>query len=161
MSTKESKKELKERLYNTKPKKLSLTELSMLSSFIAEDAAKELPKGKGSAAARPKTEWNYFFSDVSTRLKGLELDVEVGAMKFASYLKTNLIYPSEELMKHEDKSLKKLVKAHLKEEAAKPKEEKSKAKAKAKAKASLDSDSDSDSSSEDEAPKTKTTTKAA
>jgi hypothetical protein len=151
-TTKESKKDYEERLYNTKPKKMTWIELQDLMRFIAENNKSGKPRG---SSERAPTDWTTFMSTVSGRLTSL--GVKTGAMKFASYLKALGHYPSEELKELSDKDLKKLLKAHLQAEAEKPPQEKTKTKAKAKAKVSLDSDSDSDSSSEEEAPKPKTT----
>ncbi len=151
-TTKESKKDYEERLYNTKPKKMTWIELQDLMRFIAENNKSGKPRG---SSERAPTDWTTFMSTVSGRLTSL--GVKTGAMKFASYLKALGHYPSEELKELSDKDLKKLLKAHLQAEAEKPPQEKTKTKAKAKAKVSLDSDSDSDSdsSSEEEAPKPK------
>jgi hypothetical protein len=154
-TTKESKKDYEERLFNTKPKKMTWIELQDLMRFIAENNKSGKPRG---SSERAPTDWTTFMSTVSGRLTSL--GVKTGAMKFASYLKALGHYPSEELKELSDKDLKKLLKAHLKAEEEKPPQEKTKTKAKAKAKASLDSDSDSDSdsSSEEEAPKPKAKT---
>jgi hypothetical protein len=151
-TTKESKKDYEERLFNTKPKKMTWIELQDLMRFIAENNKSGKPRG---SSERAPTDWTTFMSTVSGRLTSL--GVKTGAMKFASYLKALGHYPSEELKELSDKDLKKLLKAHLQAEEEKPPQEKTKTKAKAKAKASLDSDSDSDSdsSSEEEAPKPK------
>ena len=150
MSTKESTKELKERLYHTKPYKLSPAELARLSAFISEDTAKALPKEKGRTTRRADNDWTKFMGEVGKRLQ--ELGLKANSMKFASYLKTQEHYPLDEegAVPLSDKELKKQLKVHLAEEAKAKAEE-------AKAKAADSSDS---SSSEEEAPKPKPKAKA-
>ena len=149
-STKESKKEYEERLYNTKPKKMTWDELQDLQAFIAKNN-KSSGKPRKSSTRAPSV-WNIFMGDVGKRLAKLE--IKGNALKFSSFLKTHGHYPSDTLEEVSDKELKKLFKTFLAEDEAK-------ASAQAlnkKAAADSDSDSSSDSESsdsEEEKPKPK------
>ncbi len=126
-TTKETKKELEARLYNTKPKKTS---------------------------TRAPSVWNIFMADVGKLLK--EKEIKGNALKFSSYLKAQGHYPSDSLEELSDKEFKKLFKAFTIYQEAKDKEAAA-AKAAVESDSDSDSDSsDSDSSdSEDEKPKPK------
>lgn len=151
-TTKESKKELEARLYNTKPKKMTYDELQTLVGLIAKNN-KSSGKPKKTSTRAPST-WNIFMADVGKLLK--EKEIKGNALKFSSYLKEQGVYPSESLEELSDKELKKHFKVFTVQQEAKEKEE-------AAAKAAAESDSDSDSSdsdsdssdSEDEKPKPK------
>jgi DNA mismatch repair ATPase MutL len=151
-TTKENKKELEARLYNTKPKKMTYDELQTLVGLIAKNN-KTSGKPKKTSTRAPSV-WNIFMADVGKLLK--EKEIKGNALKFSSYLKEQGRYPSDSLEELSDKEFKKLFKAFTIYQEAKDKEA-----AAAKAAAESDSDSSSDSSdsdssdSEDEKPKPK------
>ncbi len=151
-TTKETKKELEARLYNTKPKKMTYEELQTLVGLIAKNN-KTSGKPKKTSTRAPSV-WNIFMADVGKLLK--EKEIKGNALKFSSYLKEQGHYPSDSLEELSDKEFKKLFKAFTIHQEAKEKEA-----AAAKAAVESDSDSDSDSSdsdssdSEDEKPKPK------
>jgi len=153
-TTKENKKELEARLYNTKPKKMTYDELQTLVGLIAKNN-KTSGKPKKTSTRAPSA-WNIFMADVGKLLK--EKEIKGNALKFSSYLKEQGVYPSDSLEELSDKEVKKLFKAFTVHQEAKEKEA-----AAAKAAAESDSDSSSDSSasasdssdSEEEKPKPK------
>jgi hypothetical protein len=137
-TTKENKKELEVRLYNTKPKKMTYDELQTLVGLIAKNN-KTSGKPKKTSTRAPSA-WNIFMADVGKLLK--EKEIKGNALKFSSYLKEKGVYPSESLEELSDKEVKKHFKAFTAQQEAKEKEE-------AAAKAAAESDSDSDSSASD------------
>jgi hypothetical protein len=143
-TTKENKKELEARLYNTKPKKMTYDELQTLVGLIAKNN-KTSGKPKKTSTRAPSV-WNIFMADVGKLLK--EKEIKGNALKFSSYLKEQGVYPSDSLEELSDKEFKKLFKAFTIYQEAKDKEA-----AAAKAAAESDSDSSSDSSDSDAPPK--------
>lgn len=139
-TTKETKKELEARLYNTKPKKMTYEELQTLVGLIAKNN-KTSGKPKKTSTRAPSV-WNIFMADVGKLLK--EKEIKGNALKFSSYLKEQGHYPSDSLEELSDKEFKKLFKAFTIHQEAKEKEA-----AAAKAAVESDSDSDSDSSASD------------
>jgi hypothetical protein len=149
-STKETKKEYEERLFNTKPKKLSADELADLVIFITKNG-----KGK-EKTARKEGPWTIYRSALHARLKALSLkDYAPWVSGFGSALKALGHYPTEALEELTDKKLTKLYNAHLAEHPIVVPDKKVKTTVPTKA-----SDSDSDSDSEDEAPKPKVSAQA-